>query len=116
MADFFKTIALKPLLSEKAFNMVEKRNRYVFIVPLDVNRTTVAHAVESQFGVTVETVNMIRVKGKKKQTPRKGRRPIIGKSNDYKKAYVLVSEGQSIPIFQAEDEKKKPDAKAKGKK
>ncbi len=117
MSDIYKTIALKPLLSEKAFNFAEKSNRYVFIVPLETNRTTVAHAVESQFGVTVEKVNMIRVKGKKKRTPRRGRQAIIGRNSDFKKAYVSIAEGQTLPIFAVEeDKKKKPEARAKGKK
>jgi large subunit ribosomal protein L23 len=116
MADIFKAIALQPLLSEKAFNFAEKENRYVFIVPLNVNRHTVASAVETQFGVTVEKVNMIRVKGKKKNTQVRGRRSIKGRNSDFKKAYVLISEGQSIPIFQTEEDKKKPEVKAKGKK
>jgi large subunit ribosomal protein L23 len=115
MADLFKSITLQPLMSEKAFNFAERDNRYVFIVPLNVNRHTVASAVESQFSVTVEKVNIVKVKGKKKRTQVRGRRPIAGRNSDFKKAYVLVKVGQTIPIFQTPEEKK-PEVKAKGKK
>ncbi len=115
MADIFKTTTLIPVLSEKSYQLSQQRNRFVFKVPLSVNRNTVASAVESQFGVNVVTVNITRVKGKAKSTNRKGGRPIAGKTNEYKKAYVLLAEGQSIPIFQVEDDKAKADAKAQAK-
>jgi ribosomal protein L23 len=31
----------------------------------------------------------------------------VGKRNDYKKAYVVVAEGQTIPVFAAQEEEVK---------
>ena len=115
MADIFMSIALLPVLSEKSYKLSQERNRYVFKVPMDVNLHTVASAVTAQFKVDVEKVNMTVVKGKAKNTNRKGGRPLVGRTNTYKKAYVLLQAGQSIPIFQAEEDQEKAQAKADAK-
>lgn len=105
-------IALKPRISEKAYGVSQTLNTYVFVVPTDVNKMTVAHAVEEQFKVTVKSVNILNSKGKAKRTIRKGGRPVAGRRADTKKAYVTLIEGDSIVIFAAEDtEEKKPKAK-----
>lgn len=110
-----KTMFLKPRISEKTYALSLARNTYVVDVPGDANKDTVAKAVTSQFGVTVETVNIINVKGKTKRTVRKGGRPVAGKRSDVKKAYVTLKEGDKLPFFvEAEaEEEKKTDAKDK---
>jgi large subunit ribosomal protein L23 len=110
---------LKPRISEKTYMLSETRNVYVVDVPLKANRDTVAKAVAAQFGVTVDAVNMIVVKGKSTRTVRKGGRAIAGKRSDYKKAYVTLKEGDSLPFFAEAEapaeakEDKKADKKAK---
>lgn len=99
-----KIIALRPRLSEKAYALSQERNVYVFQVPRDVNKQDVAEAVADQFGVTVEDVNVMNVKGKVKRTVRRRGRTSIGKRVDFKKAYVTLKEGDSIPIFASEEE------------
>lgn len=110
-----KTMLLKPRVSEKAYAQSAATNTYVFVVPGDANKTTVAQAVEAQFGVTVTAVNITNVKGKVKRTVRKGGRQTLGKDSDFKKAYVGLKEGDSIVVFAAEDEAKndKPQKKEK---
>ncbi|MCA9325756.1 50S ribosomal protein L23 [Candidatus Saccharibacteria bacterium] len=99
-----KQLALRPRLSEKAYGQ-STEGVYVFMVPANANKHTVASAVAAQFDVEVASVNMINVKGKTKRTVYQGgRRSKAGSRSDFKKAYVTLASGQSIPIFAAEEE------------
>lgn len=112
-----KTITLRPRVSEKTYGLSEKLNVYVFEVPKNVNKDTIAKAVTAQFGVKVLNVNVINQLGKAKRTNRKGGRPVAGKQNDIKKAYVTLAEGDSIAVFKsAEETEAKPAAAKRGKK
>jgi large subunit ribosomal protein L23 len=103
------TMALKPRMSEKAYGLSQQLNTYVFVVPDEANKVTVAAAVAEQFKVTVEKVTISNLKGKKKRTYKRGGRPSVGTTNDLKKAYVRIKAGDSIPVFAAMEEE---DAKA----
>lgn len=109
-----KTMILRPRLSEKAFASSTVHNTYVIDVPGNANKHTVASAVAAQFGVTVETVNIVNAKGKSKQMYRKGSRPVQYTRSDVKKAYVTLKEGDRLPFFESPEEEKK-DAKAEKK-
>lgn len=112
-----KSMILKPRVSEKAYGQSLTGNVYVFQVPTDANKLTVAKAVQEQFEVTVEAVNIMKVKGKVKRTVRKRGRQTTGTRPDIKKAYVTVKEGDHIAIFANEEDNKAADAKpAKAKK
>ena len=56
----------------------------------------VKKAVESYYGVEVDEVRTINVRGKTKRFGRK-----FGKKKNWKKAYVTLSEGHAIPLFEA---------------
>lgn len=100
----YKQLTLKPRLSEKAYAQSQDRT-YVFVVPDDANKQSVARAVEQQFEVKVTTVNILNLKGKAKRSITKGgRRVAKGMTSDVKKAYVTLAEGNSLPIFAAEEE------------
>jgi large subunit ribosomal protein L23 len=109
-----KQMILKPRLSEKTYGMSVAGNVFVFEVPGDANKHTVARAVAAQFSVTVIDVNIVNVKGKAKRTVRKGGRPTAGKRSDIKKAYVALKQGDTLPFFDVEEEAKpaKADKKA----
>lgn len=109
-----KTTLLRPRLSEKTFGLANANTVYVFDVPANANKHTVAAAVAAQFEVTVVNVNMLNVKGKSKRTVRKGGRAVAGQQSDRKKAYVTLKEGQKLPFFETEEDKseKKADKKA----
>ena len=108
-----KTMYLKPRISEKTYALSLARNVYVFEVPTDATKHTVARAVTAQFDVVVEEVNITNVKGKPKRTVRKGGRAVAGKRSDFKKAYVTLKEGQTLPFFETEESAEdKPKAKA----
>ncbi len=108
-----KTTLLRPRLSEKTYGLGVTKNVYVFDVPADANKHTVAAAVAAQFEVVVTGVNITNVKGKVKRLVRKGGRPIMGTRSDIKKAYVTLAEGQHLPFFdEPADEKAGKDKKA----
>lgn len=95
-----KTMILRPRMSEKAFGHSQVLNTYVFVVPGDATKHTVARAVAAQYEVTVTSVNILNVKGKAKRTvSRKGRSQVKGVQSPIRKAYVTLAEGQSLPVF-----------------
>ncbi|HSX46887.1 MAG TPA: 50S ribosomal protein L23 [Patescibacteria group bacterium] len=111
-----KSMILKPRLSEKAYGLSQNSNVYVFQVPGNANKLTIADAVADQFDVTVLDVNIMNTKGKVKRTVRRGGRQTFGSRSNVKKAYVLVKEGDLIAIFaneedQAEDKPAKKEKK-----
>lgn len=94
-------LTLIPRISEKSYALA-RNNTYVFTVPREANKNQVAAAVAKQYDVTVKDVRIVIVKGKLKQSYRKGGRPIEGRRKDVKKAYVTLAEGSSIKIFEEE--------------
>lgn len=109
-----KTLTLKPRMSEKAYAQ-SQTGAYVFDVPGDANKHTVARAVSAQFEVTVTEVNVLTVKGKQKRSVTKRGVRSTGKRPDTKKAYVRLKEGQSLPLFEAieAEEAKQQETQAK---
>ena len=60
-------VIIKPVSTEKAFRMIEKENKLVFIVDPKADKNTVKQAVEKLLNVKVEKVNIIRsITGEKK--------------------------------------------------
>jgi large subunit ribosomal protein L23 len=112
-----KLMALKPRLSEKSVAMSQNDGTtYVFAVPADATKHTVAQAVSAQFDVKVEEVNMLVLKGKSKRTvSQKGRRALKGRASDVKKAYVKLAVGQKLPIFEAIEEEESKTAEKQDK-
>ena len=60
----------------------------------DATKLEIRKAVEAQFDVTVEAVQVLNVRGKVK---RFGRTP--GKRSNWKKAYVRLADGQDIDFI-----------------
>lgn len=90
-------VLIGPHVSEKATNVAEKGNQVVFQVARDANKREVKAAVQKLFGVLVEDVRVVNVKGKTKRT-----RYGIGRQSDWKKAYVRLAQGQEIDFASAE--------------
>lgn len=101
------SLLIVPRMSEKAYDSAMHKNTYVFVVPLTTNKIEIKKQVEAQYDVKVETVNIVRQNGKLKRTVRKGGKSNTGTRADIKKAYVLLAEGNSIPVFAAQEEEKK---------
>ena len=85
------TVLIQPHVSEKAANVAEKANQYVFRVRDDATKDEVRKAVELMFEVKVEGVNLMNKPGKTRTF-----KNVAGKRNGYKKAYVRLQTGQSI--------------------
>jgi ribosomal protein L23 len=81
----------------------EAGNTYIFEVPAEANRHTVARAVEAQYEVGVKKVRMVKVPGKTKRSIRRGRTANSSRS-DIRKAYVTLNEGDKLPIFSSVEE------------
>lgn len=112
-----KTLVLKPRQSEKTYATSVVLNTYVFDVPKSANKIEIAAAVTEQYSVGVTNVRTIVVKGKKARSIRLGkyRKNVMGQRSDYKKAYVTLKEGDSLPIFAAVQEAEAAEAKAEEK-
>ena len=88
-------ILIAPVVSEKSYHMINAR-QYCFRVHQDAHKLQVRQAVEAQFDVEVESVNIVSVPSKpKRRGASRGRRP------GWKKAIVKLREGHTIEIFQS---------------
>ena len=99
-------LVITPRVSEKAYGQASALNTYVFVVPLGANKIAVKRAIETEYSVDVIDVNIARISGKTKNSYRKGGRTIVGTRSDTKKAYVRIKDGQTIPVFAAQEEEK----------
>ena len=87
-------IVLAPVVSEKSFAGSADR-KYTFKVHPDAHKTQIRQAVEALFDVKVERVNVLKVQAKpKRRGLNKGTRP------GWKKAVVLLREGETIEVFE----------------
>ncbi len=91
-------ISIKPIITERATKLSEKRNCYTFRVSPDANKYQIKQLVEQLYGVKVESVNTAVVRGKNKSRWTKSGL-LRGKTNSWKKAFVTVADGQSIEFF-----------------
>ncbi len=90
-------ILLAPLISEKATYVAEKNEQVIFRVSTDATKPEIKAAVEKMFKVTVNSVQVTNVKGKVKRMGR-----VLGRRNDWKKAYVSLAAGQEINFAASE--------------
>lgn len=83
-----------PVFSEKSQRLGDSLGVQVFEVDVNATKKDIKKAVELMFkGVQVEKVNTLNQKGK---TRRFGR--LVGRRNDYKKAYVTLKAGSDVQI------------------
>lgn len=92
------SIIIKPVVSEKMTKIGEKHNRVAFRVRRDANKIEIKKAVEALYNVTVESVNIIQVKGKHKSRYTKAGM-IEGTTPFYKKAIITLAEGSNIDFY-----------------
>jgi large subunit ribosomal protein L23 len=64
-------------------------------VGIDANKRQVKRAIENFYGVQVESVRTLVVRGKVKRFGRH-----FGKRKNWKKAYVTLTDGNSINIYE----------------
>ena len=87
-------ILISPIIPEKS-SMLQESNNYVFKVHKNSNKSQIKNAVEEVFDVTVESVNVIKVKGKNKTY---GRNRVLTPA--WKKAMVTLKLGDSISLYE----------------
>jgi len=85
------TVLVAPHITEKTALAMQNANQYAFRVRRDANKTEVKQAVELMFDVKVSGVQVVNEPGKSR---RHGAR--TGRTQDWKKAYVRLAEGQAI--------------------
>lgn len=90
-----RKVIIKPLLTEKINDAVEKENTYTFKVLRDATKAEIRHSVEELFKVHVIDVRTANILGKPK---RQGR--WVGRTASWKKAVVKIADGDTISIFE----------------
>ena len=95
--DQIRTVLIEPHVSEKTTLLNQNSGQIAFKVRSDSNKKQIKRAVEEMFKVKVSSVKTVSVKGKKK---RMGMRS--GKTNDWKKAYIKLEEGQNLDFMNTE--------------
>jgi len=84
----------RPLITEKTTAMKETQRALCFEVHRDATKPEIKKAVEKLFSVKVEQVRTANMPGKLRRQGRyQGHRP------DWKKAYVLLKEGEKMIEF-----------------
>ena len=87
-------IIVRPIITERSMEGITDR-KYTFRVAKSANKIEIKKAVEQLFGVKVDKVNTISVKGKKKRMGRSE-----GYTSDWKKAIVtLTADSKTIEFF-----------------
>ena len=87
------TILRAPHVSEKAAMSSNGYSQYVFKVASDSSKFEIREAVEQLFEVKVRNVRVCNVKGKQVRFGR-----MMGRQQDWKKAYVTLERDQQIDI------------------
>ena len=84
-------VLIAPHVTEKTSLAMQNHNQYTFRVRRDATKTDIRKAVELMFDVKVAGVQVVNETGK---TRRFGR--TVGRTQDWKKAYVSLAAGQTI--------------------
>ena len=91
-------ISITPIVTEKATQLTEKLNRYTFRVSPDANKYQIKSLVEKLYGVKVVNVNTAVMRGKNRSRWTKSGL-LRGKTNQWKKAFITVAEGETIDFY-----------------
>ena len=89
-------VVIRPIITEQSMEQADIK-KYAFEVAKDANKIEIKNAVEGIFGVKVDKVTTINVRGKEK---RMGRYP-AGRTAQWKKAVVkLTADSKTIEFFE----------------
>jgi large subunit ribosomal protein L23 len=84
-------VLIAPHVTEKTSLAMQNHNQYTFRVRRDATKTDIRKAVELMFEVKVTGVQVVNEPGKSRRFGRHA-----GRTQDWKKAYVSLAQGQSI--------------------
>jgi large subunit ribosomal protein L23 len=85
------SVLIAPHVTEKTSLAMQNHNQYTFRVRRDATKTDIRKAVELMFAVKVSGVQVVNEPGKQRRFGR-----VAGRTQDWKKAYVSLTPGQSI--------------------
>ena len=85
-----------PIISEKSTIIADQNKQFVFKVQKQATKKQIKSAVELMFGVEVDSVHVLNVKGKEKRFGK-----MLGQRSDWKKAYVKLKPGHDIEFSAA---------------
>ena len=88
-------VIIRPVISEKSYNLIETEGQYTFHVDRRANKNQIKEAVEKIFKVKVEGVNTMRMRGK----PLRRGLHFARKAN-WKKAVVTLKPGERIDFYE----------------
>ena len=92
------SVIKKPIVTEKMTELGEDLGKYAFVVDRTANKIQIKDAVESTYGVVVESVNTMIHPGKSKSRyTKKGM--IEGNTGTYKKAVITLKSGDEIDFY-----------------
>lgn len=100
-------VLIKPLYSEKTLNLAAK-GRYTFVVALKATKYQIKKALKDMFAVDVTAVRTMVVKGEMKRV---GKKRLLAKQSNYKKALVVLKKDQKLDLF---EQSEPPKEEAKG--
>ena len=81
-----------PVITEKS-QIAQSSGTYTFKVDSRANKTEIKSAIERLFNVKVKSIRTLNVKPKKRRVGR-----YTGMTNKWKKALVVLEEGQTIDL------------------
>jgi large subunit ribosomal protein L23 len=84
-------VLIAPHVTEKTATAMQNDNQYTFRVRKDATKTDIRAAVELMFEVKVKGVQVVNEPGKARRFGK-----VTGRTQDWKKAYVSLVQGQSI--------------------
>ncbi len=90
-----KDILIRPIITEKSTTALGNDRAYAFEVGVGANKVQIKRAIESFYGVKVDRVRTLIVRGKIKRFGRH-----YGKRKNWKKAYVTLAEGNTINLYE----------------
>jgi large subunit ribosomal protein L23 len=82
---------IKSMLRTEKSSLYEPQGKYYFLVDKSANKIQIKRAVEEVYKVKVKDVNTFIAHGKLKRV-----RHQLGRTPDFKKAFVTLEEGQKI--------------------
>ena len=91
-------VIFEHIITEKATNDSELRNRYTFVVNREANKIQIKDAVEDKYNVTVEKVRT-QIYGSERKTKFTKKGVQRTKTNIKKKAIVDIQDGDSIDFY-----------------
>ena len=85
------SVLIAPHVTEKTSRAMQNHNQYTFRVRRTATKIDIKKAVELMFDVKVSGVQVVNEPGKQRRFGK-----TIGRTQDWKKAYVSLAEGQAI--------------------